>query len=524
MTAATDFYIGAGNRIFRDVQAGPDSSVFVPAWVSTLTPKEVEVIMSLAATHPLRVGLQQAYAEGGNPLLSADMQALHTAAYNQEYPTTKTYGKGIRHTTPPGVRTVSALLVSRWSRITNLFSKGTSILQLKHGVDSTPDALIKYRTDHADQNSMSSVPELDGLQLYGDRTSLTDTEKATLVEHGIWLPEYPGGPSDKTSGLTVRSVWANGFNGDGARIDRFNNQIRTWDWRLIDNKGMGLRQNRVSDSKHINPSFGRNEEGQWEFTDCPSPQIICFDAWNPNDGQFTGLYAGNWISCANYRLAFGEFEGIMNIEGTNSDAGDSARYVHHNGLILGVTLKASLATYLGTQYVGGGGAIAYDQICRIKAASGVHFAFTCVARGDFDKADTRLPKYVWDVSKKTGGLDSERGFITVTSPDLIDADRDEVDDKVSLGFRVHWAKDPSSVVWRTHKPGQLLILPTATAQANLLMLTGSPQTLLRRLYPLCYLGMDDTRVLTGGNNNTTFDVPAAAGTLPTGYSYFIVLW
>jgi hypothetical protein len=525
MTASTDFYLGSGDRIFRDVAAGPDTPALVPKWVSTLTPAEVQVLLDLNSSNPLRQAVEKVYSDNDEPLTSAQAQAKHTASIAQTFPTSKSYGKAVYHEIPQGVNVWSPLLISMWSKIRSRWGKGGSIVQIKHGTDSTPRALFKYKVDdYAGQSSISGIPEVEGVQLYGDRSSLSNSDKALVVEHGIWLPEPTAGSNGKTDGIHLTRVVASGFNGDGMRVDRFHNALRLNDARFIDNKGAGFRGNKISDMKWFNFSAGRNEEIQAEFTDCASPQLIGGDIWNPGGSAFTGLYASAFYSCANWRMAFLEHNGMLNIEGDNSDSGSSKRYYGQGALVLGMTLKASKDTYLGTQYVGGGGALAYDSQVRVKSAHGMNFAFLTTTRGEFDEYDPLLPKYIFDISVKSGGAAGEEGYVTLTSPSLREATRSASADKVVLSYRQHWAKQPSLCVWRTTKPGQLLMLPTATDQVNLIKLTGSVQTLLKVKYPELYLGMDDTRSLLTGNDATTFDIPAAAGTLPAGYSWFIVAW
>lgn len=521
----TNFYIGGSGGIQRDVQDGPDRPILRPSATLDLTPQEAQTLFDLAGTHPLRVALEQTYRDIGIPVTSADMQATHTAGIAQTFPTNKNYGKGVFHELPAGVTVVAPLLVSMWSKIRSKWAKGGSVLQIKHGSDGTQRALIKYKVDdYAADSSMSGIPEVEGVQLYGDRASLSQAEQALLVEHGFWLPEPILGSDGKTDGIHMTRVVAQGFNGDGMRVDRYHNALRLMDARFIDNKGAGFRGNKISDMKWFNFSAGRNEEIQVEFTDGASPQLIGGDIWNPGGGQFKGLYASAFYSCANWRMAFLEHNGTLRIEGDNSDDGSSKRYYNQSALVLGMTLKASKDTYLGTQYVGGGGALAYDSQVQVKSAGGLNFAFLTCTKGEFNEYDTLLPKYIFDISVKSGGSAGEEGFVVLTSPTFREAYRSISADKVVMSFKQHWAKQPNLVVWRTNKPGQLLMLPTATAAVNLIMLTGSVQTLLKVKYPELYLGMDDTRSLTTGNDSTTFDIPAAAGTLPAGYSYFIVAW
>lgn len=513
----TNFYVRGANRVHRDVGTGPDTPVFTPKLKLDLTSDELASIKALANGHPLRVAVEAQLEAEGTPITSAGAQAVLTKHHDEIAANGKT-GKGGVLEFIAGEHEFTSLLASKWSKLTARGAKGGTILKLKHTLTSGQEgALIEFRNDFDQSNSVSGIGEVSNLCLSGDSANAA----AGAIEHGVWLPEAV----DTDDSIVMTNTLIADFSGNGLDIGKKHNQFRGQNIKSVDNKGYAVKLNKTSDVKIDMLGAGRSGLGQIYAIDCASLQITKFDTWTPGAGKFTGLYAANFESCRLLRMVQGEIQGILNFDGDNSTVGNATRYQTCGNMVLAANLKISPETHAGTQYTGGGGAITYDTLVRMRSASGVHFGFCTFGGSSGELSAEELaaqPKYIWDIAQKGGGAASEKGYAVVTSCDLLHNDRTVSTDAPQTAFKLHWAKDPATIVWRTDKPGELKILPTATSQVNLLMLTGVVQNISRAKYPLCYLGQNDANKLTDAG--TTFPVPAAAGTLPAGYSWFVVLW
>jgi hypothetical protein len=296
--------------------------------------------------------------------------------------------------------------------------------------------------------------------------------------------------------------------------------------KSIANDGWGGWIDKSSDSKLVQVGFGRNLLGQLYQSNTASFQIAQYDIWTPGNGTFQGLNALEMVSCRNARFFQGEIQGVVRIEGGNVSDTDQTRHQDTGISFVGFNIKVSPETWSGSQYVGGGGGTNYDAMVQMRGANDVQFALGQFgySQGEATAEEiTATPKYVFEFTVP-GGRDfaKEAGHVELTSVNFLHMHSVAGVRTAQVPFTRRIAKNPERLVWRTTKPGQLLMLPDATAQVNLVKLTGSTQTLNTADYPLLYLGMDDTRQLSSAP--TTFTIPAAAGTLPAGYAWFIVAW
>ena len=425
------------------------------------------------------------------------------------------YGRGRSIGNPTGVVKTGPLNVSARLSIVGNGPLGSSVWKMAHG--TTADvSMVTLLPDAFQTTNIGAIPEFRNMVLFGD------SGNATVVEHGVSAinnkddPEHYEGPAPVLNNSKITK-----FTGSGLRVSRLN-QVRGTHSKIISNTGYGMELDRTSDSKFLACGFGGNGAGQLLLDNCASPQFTNFDIWNPKNNSFTGKsftgkYSIETYSIRNARWFQGEISGGILLQGPNSDVSDKTRFQTLGNAFVGINLKVSSST------LGGANEASYDAMVQNIGSMGTHFAIGNAGYGQGDPDETELaatPKYIWKFSVTSGGdYATEAGWITVTSFDMLHQNKAAgIQDNV-VPFTRHWSNDPKRVIWRTHKPGDIVCRATAAQAINELPCNGA--TYNKADYPLLYLGMDNTRQLT--DVATTFTVPNL--TSPgAGVAWFITAW
>lgn len=474
------------------------------------------------------VAQQGAVYDGDTPAGDAVQASLDVPAADPFPVANKKYGKGRLIIARQGVALVPPLDVSCWSAIECFGPQGSAVWQHDHSKLSGNAALIKMLDDNDQSSSIGGQTRLRGLVLNGDATHF-DGNVSTAKEYGLYMPDLVG---EKDDAPDLSNLLIANFNDDGIHLGKGHNQLRGRNFKSIAHNGWSFWAYKTSDTKINQVGFGRSALGQFHADSCASLQVSQYDMWTPGYDKITyasdfhGTYAVDLVKCRNLRFFQGEIQGVLHIKGDNCNDAGQTQHQHTGMVFCGFNIKCSPETYFGTDYVAGGGTSQYTAMVQQRGADNVAFALGMFgySQGEADADNiTATPKYIFEHSVDTGrDFNAEAGHTELTSVGFIHMNYVAGVRTAQVPFTLRIAKNPERLVWRTTKPGQLLMLPTATAQVNLLVLTGSAQTLNKADYPLLYLGMDDTRKLTDGA--TTFTIPAAAGTLPAGYSWFVVAW
>lgn len=440
----------------------------------------------------------------------------------------KKFGKGRLVVARQGVALVSPLDLSCWTALECFGPQGSAVWQHDHSQLSGNAALLKFDDDNDQSSAIGAQTRIRGLVLHGDQTHY-DSGVSTAKEYGIYMPNLAG---EKDDAPDLSNLLIANFNDDGIHLGQGHNQLRGRNFKSIAHNGWSFWAYKTSDTKINQVGFGRSALGQFHADSCASLQVSQYDMWTPGYDKITyasdfhGDYAVDLVKCRNLRFFQGEIQGVVHIEGGNCSDTDKTRHQHTGIVICGFNIKCSPETHFGTKYTGGGGSAQYSAMVQQRGADNVAFALGMFgySQGEADADNlTATPKYIFEHSVDSGrDFDKEAGHTELTSVGFIHMNYTAGVRTAQVPFTLRIAKNPERLVWRTTKPGQLLMLPDATAQVNLIKLIGVAQTLNKADYPLLYLGMDDTRKLTDAP--TTFTIPAAAGTLPAGYAWFVVAW
>ena len=438
-----------------------------------------------------------------------------------DFPSGKDYGRGGLVQIGPGIHKVRDLKVSTWTGLVNQGPQPASVLTMAHSPTAAP--MITIKDDSGQSQSIGSQPLFTNIALNGDRNNA----ETGVAEDGIRLVDLETEKDDAP--IFFNTIIAN-FSGTGLNVKPTHKQVRGFNLKSIAHGDYGFVADKSSDSKIIQGGFGRSLNGQVKLINCASFQLAQWDIWTPGGGTFLGKYACEWYGPRNVRFFQGELQGALYIEGDNSVPNAKRRHQELGCYIVGFNHKVSPETKAGAQ------GASYTAMTQIRGASGIHFALGTYGHslGPATAEDiAATPKNIWKFGVQgtddyAGSAATEAGHITLTSVEMLHMHYspalgvDAPGMVPEVPFTEHWASDPEKVIWRTQKPGTLVIAPTAAPQNNWIVLTGSTQTLNKADYPLLYLGLDNSRKLTTGG--TTFTIPAAAGALPTGFSWYIVAW
>ena len=456
----------------------------------------------------------------GDDESSEQIQALLDSSRG-DFPTGKDYGRGGTVLVKPGVLKVRGLKMSTWSGLVNQGPQPASVFTMVHGL--TANSMVQIKDDSGQSQSIGSQPLFMNVALNGDSGNAV----SGVVEDGIKLVDLETEKDDAP--IFFNTIVAN-FSGDGINVKPTHKQIRGFNLKSINHNGYSLIADKSSDSKIIQGGFGRSKQGQLKLINCASFQLAQYDIWTPGGGGFVGKYCCEWYGPRNVRFVQGEIQGAMYIEGDNSVPNAKRRHQELGCYIVGFNHKVSPETKEGAQ------GASYTAMVQIRGASGIHYALGTFGHslGPADATDIAArPRNIWKFGVQgtdsyAGDTTTEKGHVTVTSVEMLHmhyAPSTGVDAPgmtPEVPFTEHWASDPECVIWRTQKPGTLIDAPTAAPQNNWIALTGSVQTLNVADYPLLYLAMSNSRKLTTAP--ATFDIPATAGTLPTGFTKYIVAW
>lgn len=478
--------------------------------------------VSPATAYWLDPQAQQGAVLDGETVVTTEFQDTFDIPADAAFPDpSKEFGKGAVIIARPGIALTGPHILSTWSACVAPAQQAASVWKMDHTVTTGTNALLEYTNDNGQSSSIGSQPLLDGLALHGDKAGYPVGSTAT--EHGVYMPDLV---SDKDDAPFITNTIIANFKGNGLYLGRGHKQLRAINTKSIAHDGWSFYGDHSSDSKLLQVGFGRSATGQVYLEDCASMQFAQYDFWTPGNGAFTGQYCLDMVSCRNARFYQGEIQGVVHILGDNCEDGVQTQHQELGIVFAGFNIKVSPETYAGTQYPGGGGSTGYDAMVQLRGANGVKFADGIFGYSQGEATAEELaatPKYVFEFTVDGGRtFANEAGHVELSNVSFLHMHYVNGVRAAEVPFTRRIAKNPERVVWRTDKPGELKMLPTATAQVNLIMLTGSTQTLNKADYPLLYLGMDDTRQMSDGA--TTFTIPAAAGTLPSGYSWFVVAW
>lgn len=444
-----------------------------------------------------------------------------------DFPTGKDYGKGGMVFPAPGVIKARNLRMSTWSGITNQGPQPSSVITMQHTAEGAP--LIQIRDDEGQSQSIGSQPLFFNVALNGDRNNA----EPGVLEDGIKMVDLEAEKDDAP--IFFNTIVAN-FSNDGIQIRPTHKQIRAFNLKSIAHGGWSFTADKSSDSKMSMLGLGRSLQGQMKLTNCASFQVSQYDIWTPGVdaetgiGTFLGKYALEWYGPRNVRYFQGEIQGAAYLEGDNSVPNAKRRHQELGCYFVGFNWKVSPETKAGAQ------GSSYTSMVQLRGTSGIHFALGTFGHslGPADAEDIAArPKNIWRFGVKgtgsyAGDVSTELGHVTATSVEMLHmhgAAATGVDAPgmtPEVPFTEHWSNYPENVIWRTQKPGTLIEAPTAAPQKNWIALTGSTQTLDVAKYPLLYLALDNSRKLTTAGS--TFTIPATAGTLPTGFTKYIVAW
>ena len=456
----------------------------------------------------------------GDAESSAGLQAMLDASRG-DFPSGKDYGRGGTVQLGPGIVRARNLRMSTWSGIANQGPQPSGVITMSHSDIDAP--MIQIKDDEGQSQSIGSQPFFFNVALNGDRNNA----EPGVLEDGIKMVDLEAEKDDAP--VFFNTIVAN-FSNDGIQIRPTHKQIRAFNLKSIAHGGWSFTADKSSDSKMSMLGLGRSLQGQMKLTNCASFQVSQYDIWTPGTGSFLGKYAMEWYGPRNIRFFQGEIQGAVYIEGDNSVPNAKRRHQELGCYFVGFNIKVSPETKGGAQ------GSSYTSMVQLRGTSGIHFALGTFGHslGPADAEDIAArPQNIWRFGVKgtgsyAGDTSTELGHVTATSIEMLHmhgAAATGVDAPgmtPEVPFTEHWSNYPERVIFRTQKPGTLIEAPTAAPQINWIALTGSTQTLDVAKYPLLYLALDNSRKLTTAGS--TFTIPATAGTLPAGFTKYIVAW
>jgi len=432
------------------------------------------------------------------------------------------YGRGANVNIPTGVYlTKGGHLMSTWCGVDAIGGLSSVVIKLSAGGSSS--YLLSNIDDNGKIHSIGSRPVLRALSF--------DGTQGTNGEHCIYQPYSL---QDKDDAIAMEDTFISGFPGDGVRFDAGHSRIRWRNVKSVANTGWGFNITSSTDSKIIDIGSGRNLQGALKLNNCASPVVRGIDLWV--SAGFLGTYTTQLISCRQLVLSDGQNEGIVRVEGDNSNGGAKTRFQDMAHVFNAVTFKVSTDIYTSPNYVGGGGALPYTSLLSISAGNGIRLTNCIFGYGQGSPSATELlatPQYCISFEVPGGGnYNREAGSVEPMGCSFRHITNDHYPGGPSPGggppapvvvpFTKRISNDDYRIAWRGVQPGQLIELPSAHTQINLVKLDSvSTTTLLTSDYPELYLALDRTRTLDTATTNFTIGAatPNSAWT-----SMFIVAW
>ena len=462
---------------------------------------------------------------------NAAVQAALDVTFNQPPPAGFVFGKGKPLVSPSGVALVDSLTMSSWQSIDAVGAQGNSVWQYDHTNHQTPGevtAMLTVRLDWGQQSSIGAQPSFRRMAFDGKKTQAN----ANVTVHGLYMPEIDSDANMKDDAPVMESVLFANFQGDGIHIGKRHNQIRGFNIKSIANKGWSFWAEKSSDSKIMQVGFGRSLQGQVYLVNCASFQITQYDIWTPGNGTFEGQYVAYFLSCRNMRFFQGEIQGMIWLEGGDTDPADQTRFQVTGNMFVGFNIKVSPETWLGLQYPGHTppGTKAYDAMVQIRGSSGVKFGFGQFgySQGPADETKFELsatPKYVFKFtvpSDRSAFYEQEAGYVTITDVDFIHMRYEPVSGKPQVAFKNNISNDPKRVIYVGKEPGDVFLRPANAIPLNCALANGA--MVAKADYPLLFIRRDFSKDLTASGPDPFPLADCTAMPVPPGYVWVQVLW
>lgn len=313
--------------------------------------------------------------------------------------------------------------------------------------------------------------------------------------HGVLAVHDPLITPTPKSVTVVDSQFSN-FTGDGLHIVQ-RNQLHVRDSKFTTNKGFGVYLDHVDDSKLVVVGMGRNEAGQFYATNCSSYQILGFDIWNPP--SISEAFTFQSINCGKSRLINGEIEGRLLFTGNNQLSSATARREQRNNVISNCHIKVDSFNAAPA----GEGQLVLLDLDGMKLVA-TQFGFS---HGGPDSGEvTATPDF--SIELRNASTTADGCEVELVGVSFFQNNKDGSVPPVPA-FKKHWCNRPLEVVWR-NGPGTIVFCRDSCKPVNSILMDGSVKN--KADYPLLYLALDSSRLLT--DVATTFTLPAA----PTGIS------
>jgi hypothetical protein len=405
------------------------------------------------------------------------------------------YGRGGTLQLPTGEILTKHLDLDPVVKLAGNGSISSTIMLQDHAGITADGEMITVLPDLDPENAIAAQNILDGFTIYGGR------DTAPALAHGKALTGIRWTTAPKRAS-SLQNVQVVGTTGHGLVMEDGRDQIRGFNFKILNNKKWGMKATNITDFKITQIGIGRNDWGGLWLDSCASANISQFDIWSPDafagDPETATAYVLRIENSGKTAFSDGTVEGTTFISGSN-EAGGATPHVKRE--------RRYDAFYNVTFKVKGGSVVRPLSLIDIEDIDAVLFNQCPIIyphKGP-DAADLAgTPDYIWAHFNRQNTADMSE--VTLNGQDIF-----QISSSVAQGippivpFRKHWSNKPERCRW-INGPGTLIDIANGNLGPQFVAANGA--TLQTAYYPLLYLALNPGTLLDAAPS--TFVVPNVA--------------